>query len=82
MAVHDDTNAFVFPTTGFDLLGTDRCGDGFYDGIVKVKTSANKELVLRDIVQKTCASKTDGTCALTGYSPYWTTEYSKKIKDE
>lgn len=86
LAHHDNKQAFVFPTTGFDLKGTDRCGDGFFDGIVKVKKQSDgTEITLRDHVQATCSGKADkdaGTCALTGYTPYWTSPYADRIADE
>ena len=45
------------------------------DGKVTVKRSDGSDLVLRDHVQTTCAGSNSGTCALTGYTPYWTDPY-------
>lgn len=86
-AFADGTNTFKYDDRNYSDKGTDRCGDGIMDGVISyTNTTAAKTMNLQG-VRDTNTYDQDGNCcfgsySITGYVPYWDTEYKDRILDE
>lgn len=72
------TNTFKFDSTTYSHLGTDRCGDGIYDGdVVYTNTTTGQTITIRSSTygyptpQPASPNFSPRTSVITGYTPYW-----------